>query len=116
MTSAASPVGVRRTSSSIYTATTSSQVRGQHLAPAAGRTRNLIIRAIFAGGFGIVPHALPSASASVVQPVDDLVKGYAAGRFESLPRRSACARLAQVSHDGYHEGTKRKGKRQTRSR
>jgi hypothetical protein len=46
--------------------------------------RSLIIRAIFAGGLGFVPHALPGyASASVVQPVDDLVKGYAAGRFKT---------------------------------
>jgi hypothetical protein len=45
---------------------------------------SLIIRAIFAGGLGFVPHALPGyASASVVQPVDDLVKGYAAGRFKT---------------------------------
>ena len=45
--------------------------------------RSLIIRAIFAGGLGFVPQAAPGyASASVVQPVDELV-GYARGRFKT---------------------------------
>jgi hypothetical protein len=47
-------------------------------------SHSLIVRAIFAGGLGFVPHAEPGyASASVVQPVDDLVKGYASGRFKT---------------------------------
>jgi hypothetical protein len=46
--------------------------------------RSLVIRAIFAGGLGFVPHAAPGyASASVVQPVDELVRGYAAGRYKT---------------------------------
>jgi hypothetical protein len=44
--------------------------------------RSLIIRAIFAGGLGFVPHGQPGyGSASVVQPVEELVSGYANGRF-----------------------------------
>jgi hypothetical protein len=46
--------------------------------------RSLIIRAIFAGGLGFVPQAAPGyASASVTQRVDDLVRGYAAGRYKT---------------------------------
>ena len=38
--------------------------------------QSLIIRSVFAGGFGSLPYSLPGyGSASVVQPVDDVLNG-----------------------------------------
>jgi hypothetical protein len=45
--------------------------------------RSLVIRSIFPGGFGSVEAAPGYYSASVVQRVDDLLRGFASGRFRS---------------------------------
>ncbi len=45
---------------------------------------SLIIRSIFSGGFGSLPYSIPGyASASIVQPVDDVLRGYSEGRFRN---------------------------------
>ena len=51
--------------------------------------RSLIIRSVF-GGFG--QSAPGYYSSSLVQPVDELLQGYAAGRFHALPRADCRAR------------------------